>query len=149
MDAYQIYKVFVKINNGTADELVKFHKEFFNYDFKPRKLGLLDVPDSAIQNGDVFALHIMSPHETYDWMLTGSHSGHVAIAFRIDGAPYVFETTDAHFIEPGPPYGFHMTPFKSVHHSAIRAELCVAHVRGPCPKHPAHFPLRQPWARVV
>lgn len=112
MDSYEIYKLFVAVGNKTADELVKFHKTYFGYDFKPRKMGILDVPESAIHNGDVFALHVMTSHETIDWMLTGSHSGHVAVAFRIDGQAYVFETTDATFIEPGPMYGFHMTPFK-------------------------------------
>lgn len=111
MDAYTIYKTFVRISNATETELVKFTKDVIGYEFKARKLGLLNVPESAVKSGDAFALHITTPHETEDWLLTGSHSGHVAVAMRVNGKAYVLETTDAKFL-PGPIYGFHMTPFE-------------------------------------
>jgi len=110
MDAYSFYKTFIRINNATETELVAFHKSNLNYVFKPRTRGLLDIKESEVRSGDCFALHITTPHETYDWLLTGSHSGHVAIALRVNGKAYVFETTDATFFPP--PYGFHMTPFE-------------------------------------
>ncbi|KAJ4459662.1 hypothetical protein PAPYR_4412 [Paratrimastix pyriformis] len=111
MDVYNLYKTFHTISNATAAELVKFHKSYFDYAFKPRTLGLLDIPDSAVHSGDVFALHVMTPHETFDWLLTGSHSGHVAVAVVYQGKTYVMETTDATFLG-GPPFGFHLTPFQ-------------------------------------
>jgi len=113
MDGYALYKTFVAVNNKTVTELVKFHKDYFGHVFPKRTQGLLDIPDSAIQTGDVFGLHAMNADYTFDWMSTGGHIGHVAIAMVIGGAPYVFETTDADFLgPPGPPYGFHMTPFQ-------------------------------------
>jgi len=115
-----------EVPDWTAEDNLKFLKDYMNVTFEERETDLVMIPEDQIQSGDFFGVLRM---DGLDPMLAwgmGSHTGHTTIALRMDGALHVCESTTNSMYWPV--NGVQCTPWAQWIKQAHAADYNVVHL---------------------
>eukprot|EP01116_Phalansterium_solitarium_P019619 TRINITY_DN5556_c0_g1_i1.p1 TRINITY_DN5556_c0_g1~~TRINITY_DN5556_c0_g1_i1.p1 ORF type:complete len:572 (+),score=196.97 TRINITY_DN5556_c0_g1_i1:105-1820(+) len=115
-----------QVPSWTAEDNLKFLRDYANYTLEPRKIQVVTLNESDIHSGDFLAiLRLDGLDPMLAWGM-GSHTGHTAITMWIDGALYVCESTtnSAYW----PTNGIQKTPWQQWLKQAAAADYNVLHL---------------------